>query len=232
MVYISNDGEVLCDHLSPKDMLDKMRYLCKGKTEPIAQLYRKFNQETDDGRNMRQVSELLGTSISSIIEVKEESDIDSFLNGGQVSFLSDTIKGLDDFELICFLVVKSAKETASKDDEFRLVVAGSRGFDSYERLSAELDKYLAGRRNVTIISGTARGADRLGERYAQEHGHKIEQVPAQWAKYHQGAGPIRNKQMVKTADAVLVFWDNESTGTRNIIECARAENIPCKIVNT
>ena len=231
MVYISNDGEVICDHLSPKEMLDKMRYLCKGRTEPIAELYRKFNKETSDGKNMKQVSNLLGQSISSIIEVKEESDIDSFLAGGQVSFLSDTIKGLDDFELICFLVVKSAKEAAVDHDEFRLVVAGSRGFDSYERLSAELDKYLAGRSNVTIISGTARGADRLGERYAQEHGYKIEQVPAQWAKYHQGAGPIRNKQMVKTADAVLVFWDNESSGTRNIIECARAENIPCKVVN-
>ena len=231
MVYISNDGEVICDHLSPKEMLDKMRYLCKGRTEPIAELYRKFNKETSDGKNMKQVSNLLGQSISSIIEVKEESDIDSFLAGGQVSFLSDTIKGLDDFELICFLVVKSAKEAAVDHDEFRLVVAGSRGFDSYERLSAELDKYLKGRSNVTIISGTARGADRLGEKYAQEHGYKIEQVPAQWAKYHQGAGPIRNKQMVKTADAVLVFWDNESSGTRNIIECARAENIPCKVVN-
>ena len=231
MVYISNDGEVICDHLSPKEMLDKMRYLCKGRTEPIAELCRKFNKETSDGKNMKQVSTLLGQSISSIIEVKEESDIDSFLAGGQVSFLSDTIKGLDDFELICFLVVKSAKESAVDQDEFRLVVAGSRGFDSYERLSAELDKYLAGRSNVTIISGTARGADRLGEKYAQEHGYKIEQVPAQWAKYHQGAGPIRNKQMVKTADAVLVFWDNESSGTRNIIECARAENIPCKVVN-
>ena len=231
MVYISNDGEVICDHLSPKEMLDKMRYLCKGRAEPIAELYRKFNKETSDGKNMRQVSNLLGQSISSIIEVKEESDIDSFLAGGQVSFLSDTIKGLDDFELICFLVVKAAKEAAVDHDEFRLVVAGSRGFDSYERLSAELNKYLAGRSNVTIISGTARGADRLGEKYAQEHGYKIEQVPAQWAKYHQGAGPIRNKQMVKTADAVLVFWDNESSGTRNIIECARAENIPCKIVN-
>ena len=231
IVYISNDGEVICDHLSPKEMLDKMRYLCKGRTEPIAELYRKFNKETSDGKNMKQVSNLLGQSISSIIEVKEESDIDSFLAGGQVSFLSDTIKGLDDFELICFLVVKSAKEAAADHDEFRLVVAGSRGFDSYERLSAELDKYLAGRNNVTIISGTARGADRLGEKYAQEHGYKIEQVPAQWAKYHQGAGPIRNKQMVKTADAVLVFWDNESSGTRNIIECARAENIPCKVVN-
>ena len=231
MVYISNDGEVICDHLSPKEMLDKMRYLCKGRTEPIAELYRKFNKETSDGKNMKKISNLLGQSISSIIEVKEESDIDSFLAGGQVSFLSDTIKGLDDFELICFLVVESAKESAVDLDEFRLVVAGSRGFDSYERLSTELDKYLAGRSNVTIISGTARGADRLGERYAQEHGYKIEQVPAQWAKYHQGAGPIRNKQMVKTADAVLVFWDNESTGTKNIIECARAENIPCKVVN-
>ena len=231
MVYISNDGEVICDHLSPKEMLDKMRYLCKGRTEPIAELYRKFNKETSDGKNMKQVSNLLGQSISSIIEVKEESDIDSFLAGGQVSFLSDTIKGLDDFELICFLVVKSAKEAAADHDEFRLVVAGSRGFDSYERLSAELDKYLKGRSNVTIISGTARGADRLGEKYAQEHGYKIEQVPAQWAKYHQGAGPIRNKQMVKTADAVLVFWDNESSGTRNIIECARVENSPCKVVN-
>lgn len=106
MVYISEDGEVICDHLSPKDMLDKMRYLCKGKTEPIAELYRKFNKETRDGKDMREISDLLGQSIASIIEVKEESDIDSFLNGGQVSFLTDTIKGLDDFELICFLVIR------------------------------------------------------------------------------------------------------------------------------
>lgn len=106
MVYISSDGEVVCNHLSPKDMLDKMRYLCKGKTQPIPTLYRAFNRETKDGRDMQEVSELLGQSIASIIEVKEESDIDSFLSGGQVSFLSDTIKGLDDFELICFLVIR------------------------------------------------------------------------------------------------------------------------------
>jgi len=106
MVYISNNGEVLCDHLSPKKMLDTMRYLCKGKTEPIASLCRAFNQETRDGKDMKELSKLLGDAISSIIEVKEESDIDSFLNGGQVSFLSETIKGLDDFELICFLVIR------------------------------------------------------------------------------------------------------------------------------
>ena len=106
MVYLSNDGEVVCDHLSPKKMLDKMRYLCKGKTEPIPELYRAFNKETRDGKDMRELSKLLGDAIASIIEVKEESDIDSFLSGGQVSFLADEIKGLDDFELICFLVVR------------------------------------------------------------------------------------------------------------------------------
>ena len=106
MVYISNDGEVICDHLSPKQMLDKMRFLCKGKTEPIPELYRQFNKETRDGRNMSEFSRLLGDAISSIIEVKEESDIDSFLGGGQISFLTNEIKGLDDFELICFLVVR------------------------------------------------------------------------------------------------------------------------------
>ena len=106
MVYISRDGEVICDHLSPKEMLDKMRFLCKGKTEPIPELYRAFNKETKDGRNMSEFSTLLGDAIASIIEVKEESDIDSFLGGGQMSFLADEIKGLDDFELICFLVVR------------------------------------------------------------------------------------------------------------------------------
>ena len=106
MVYISNDGDVVCDHLSPKEMLDKIRFLCKGKSEPIPELYRQFNKETRDGRNMTEFSKLLGDAISSIIEVKKESDIDSFLSGGQISFLSNEIKGLDDFELICFLVIK------------------------------------------------------------------------------------------------------------------------------
>ena len=106
MVYIGADGEVICDHLSPKQMLDKMRYICKGKEEPIPELYKQFNKETRDGRNMTEFSKLLGDAIASIIEVKEESDIDSFLSGNQISFLSNEIKGLDDFELICFLVVK------------------------------------------------------------------------------------------------------------------------------
>lgn len=106
MVYISNEGEVICDHLSPKEMLDKMRFLCKGKAKPIPEVYMQFNKETRDGRDMSKYSNLLGKAIASIIEVKDESDIDSFLGGGQVSFLTNEIKGLDDFELICFLVIK------------------------------------------------------------------------------------------------------------------------------
>lgn len=231
MVYISNDGEVVCDHLSPKSMLDKMRYLCKGKSEPIPEVYKAFNKETKDGKNMSKMSDLLGKSISSIIQVKEESDIDAFLGGGQVSFLGDEIKGLDDFELICFVVVKDADEKPKESKEFKVVVAGSRNFEDYSRLLAELDKYLEGKTNVTIISGTANGADKMGEKYAAEHGLKIEQFPAEWDKYHQGAGLIRNKEMVHNADAVVAFWDNESAGTKHIIEYARQKSVPCKIIS-
>ena len=106
MVYIGEDGEVVCNHLSPKDMLDRMRLLCKGKDQPYKSLYQRFNQETNDGKNMESYSELLSEAIDSIIEVKAESDIDSFLRGRQTSFLSGEISGLEDFELICFLVVK------------------------------------------------------------------------------------------------------------------------------
>lgn len=106
MVYMSEDGEVVIDHLSPKDMLDALRFLCKGKKEPDKALCEAFNTETDDGRKMDKYSSLLGDSIASIIETKNESEMDSFLSGKQMSFLSETINGLDDFELITFLVIK------------------------------------------------------------------------------------------------------------------------------
>lgn len=106
MVYISEDGEVVCNHLSPKDMLDRMRLLCKGKDQPYKSLYQRFNLETNDGKDMALYSDLLSDAIDSIIDVKSESDIDNFLRGRQTSFLSGAISGLEDFELICFLVVK------------------------------------------------------------------------------------------------------------------------------
>ena len=106
MVYISHTGEVLCDHLSPKKLLDKMRYACKDETQPNKELCKQFNKETRDGKNMSHYSDLLQSAIQSIITVKEESDIDSFLSGVQGNLFSDEIKGLDDFELITFLVIK------------------------------------------------------------------------------------------------------------------------------
>ena len=106
MVYIGIDGDIVCDYLNPKKLLDTVRLLCRGKKEPVLSLCRKFNEETDDGRNMQEVSELLNDAINSIIDAKEESDIDSLFSAGGTSALMSEISGLDDFELICFLVVK------------------------------------------------------------------------------------------------------------------------------
>lgn len=106
MVYISHGGTVICDHLSPKKLLDKMRYACKDKTVPDMALCKQFNKETLDGKNMRHYSDLLQSAIESIVTVKEEKDIDSLFSVGETTALTYNIKGLDDFELICFLVIK------------------------------------------------------------------------------------------------------------------------------
>ena len=106
MVYIGSGGEIICDYLNPKKLLDTIRLLCRGKSKPIVNLCRQFNDETDDGRNMTEISELLNGAITSIIDTKEESDIDSLFSGGGTSALMSDISCLDDFELICFFVVK------------------------------------------------------------------------------------------------------------------------------
>ena len=106
MVYVSMDGEVLCDYLNPKQLLDDIRLLCRGKSEPIQAVYSKFNDETNDGRDMAEMSELLSEAIDSIIDTKEESDIDSLFSAGGTSALMSNISGLEDFELISFIVVK------------------------------------------------------------------------------------------------------------------------------
>lgn len=106
MVYIGIDGEIICDYLNPKKLLDTMRLSCRGKSEPIKAVYQKFNDETKDGRDMSDMSSLLSDAITSIIDTKEESDIDSLFKAGGTSALMSAVSGLDDFELICFLVVK------------------------------------------------------------------------------------------------------------------------------
>ena len=106
MVYIGNDGEIVCDYLNPKKLLDTMRLLCRGKSKPIKELYRQFNIETDDGRKMDEISVLLSEAIKSIVDTKEEKDIDSLFKSGGTTALLSEVSGLDDFELICFFVVK------------------------------------------------------------------------------------------------------------------------------
>ena len=106
MVYLSDEGEVRCNHLSPKRLLDTMRLACKGKDAPDLKLCQQFNKETKDGYRMDTYSHLLQKAVESIITVKDESDIDSLFSEGDTTALENKVKGLDDFELIAFLVIK------------------------------------------------------------------------------------------------------------------------------
>ena len=105
MVYIGLEGKIVCDYLNPKKLLDDMRLLCRGKSQPITEAYTTFNKETNDGRNMSEMSVLLSDAINSIIDIKEENDIDSLFKSGGTSALLSEVKGIDDFELVTFLVV-------------------------------------------------------------------------------------------------------------------------------
>lgn len=105
MVYVGMDGEIITNHLQPKDTLDEMRHIARGKTEPDKELCKIFNKETRDGRDMGKVSGLLEDAIGSIIEAKDEEDIDSFFTAGKTSFQSGGFSGIEDFELIRFMVV-------------------------------------------------------------------------------------------------------------------------------
>jgi SNF2 family DNA or RNA helicase len=106
LVYIKQNGEIISNHLNVKNTLDILRSISKGKDEPIKAVYEIFNDETDDGKNMKTYSGLLGNAIDSIIHVKDESDVDSLFTAGGTTALINSIKGLEDFELIAFMVIK------------------------------------------------------------------------------------------------------------------------------
>lgn len=106
LVYIRDDEAIYLNHLQPKELLDRMRLLCKQITKPCGDLCREFNLQTHDGKQMNRYNELLQKAIQSIVQVKEHSDLDCFLGGVQGTLFTDELKGLDDFELICFLVIQ------------------------------------------------------------------------------------------------------------------------------
>lgn len=108
LVYIADDGEIIADHTEVKRLLDLIRTSCKGRSIPVPDVCRTFNERTEDGRKMEHYSGLLSAAIRSMIEVKEEKDLDSLFSGGRTTALTHTIAGLDDFELIGFLVIEDS----------------------------------------------------------------------------------------------------------------------------
>lgn len=113
---------------------------------------------------------------------------------------------------------------------FRVIIAGGRDFNNYEGLAQVMDRLLV---NVTdeiqIVCGMARGADRLGERYAKERGYSIRYFEADWDEHGRAAGYIRNEEMAKNADALVAFWDGQSKGTRHMIETAQRYKLDVRV---
>lgn len=111
----------------------------------------------------------------------------------------------------------------------RIIVAGGRDFNDYELLKEKLDNESLSSEDI-IVSGDARGADKLGERYAKENCMWCTKYPAKWDKYGKSAGYIRNAEMATNADALIAFWDGKSKGTKNMIDLANKHGLKVTVV--
>jgi len=112
----------------------------------------------------------------------------------------------------------------------KVIIAGSRNFYNYKKLYEICDHLLQNQSKIEIVSGTARGADKLGEQYAKEKGYPIKQFPADWKRFGRAAGPKRNEQMAEYAGMLVAFWDGKSRGTKNMIQIAEKENLKVIII--
>ena len=112
----------------------------------------------------------------------------------------------------------------------KVIIAGSRDFEDYNKLCEVCDSIISTiDENVEIVSGTARGADRLGERYAKERGYMLHTFPAEWDKYGRSAGYRRNTEMAKVGTHLIAFWDGVSKGTKMMIDTAKRMKLNVKI---
>jgi hypothetical protein len=115
----------------------------------------------------------------------------------------------------------------------KIIIAGGRDFKDYPLLRNKCDyhltEFLESGTHIEIVSGRARGADKLGEKYAKERGFPIKYFPADWETYGKGAGPVRNGWMADYADMLIAFWDMESTGTSNMISQATNKNLIIRV---
>ena len=113
-----------------------------------------------------------------------------------------------------------------------LAIVGSRTFDNYEMLTSKIDEICANN-NIEIgkiVSGGARGADRMGERFAKERGIETLIFPAEWNKYGKRAGFIRNETIIDNCDICIAFWDGESRGTKHDIDLCKQKGKVCYVV--
>ncbi len=111
----------------------------------------------------------------------------------------------------------------------KVIIAGGRNFDDFNRLCEVCDEFLKDQNNIEIVSGAYKGADLLGERYAAERNYSIKQFPADWRRYGKSAGLKRNTEMAAYANALIAFWDGESKGTKHMIELATQANLNVKV---
>lgn len=116
--------------------------------------------------------------------------------------------------------------------KYKVIIAGSRDFEDYYLLRDSVKEFLKGKRpsEVEIVSGAAKGADRLGEVFAMDNGIDVKRFPADWNSLGRSAGPIRNAKMAEYADACIVFWDGKSRGTEGMIKLAKSKELDTNII--
>ena len=112
----------------------------------------------------------------------------------------------------------------------KVIIAGGRGFHDYDLLCQKADKILSRQDEVEIVSGAAKGADKLGERYAQERNYEVKRFPADWGTFGNSAGYRRNVEMAVYADALIAFWDGKSKGTEHMINIAREQDLLVRVI--
>lgn len=116
----------------------------------------------------------------------------------------------------------------------KVIIAGTRDFNDYAFLKKNVDYFLQGinpnNEEIEIVSGNARGADKLGERYAKEHNLPVKLFPANWDKYGKRAGYLRNQEMANYSDVLIAFWDEKSKGTKHMIDIAKKQGLTVIVV--
>ncbi len=118
---------------------------------------------------------------------------------------------------------------STKAQQIKLAIIGGRDFTNYEYMKNSLAKLAQEITIIQVVSGGARGADSLGEQWANEQNIPINIFPAQWEKYGRSAGFRRNKDIINNCDMVAAFWDGQSRGTENSIQLAKEQRKPVRI---